>query len=189
MGRLSRRQFLKITAGTFGAAGAAAPRSRCRRPAAGLRRRHRRHRRHDDRTDVLRDVLLGSAAASRTSATAGCGSFEGNPRDPQSRGRLCPRGTGAVGAVYDPDRLRQPLIRTGERGKEQWKTATWDEALDHIATKMKKIAAEHGPESIALFSHGTGGGFIRQATRAFGCVNQTLPSFAQCKGPATSAGS
>ena len=36
--------------------------------------------------------------------------FEGNPKDPQSNGRLCPRGTGAVGAHYDPDRLRQPLI-------------------------------------------------------------------------------
>ena len=59
--------------------------------------------------------------------------FEGNPLDPQSHGRLCPRGTGAVGAHYDPDRLRQPLIRVGERGKEQWKAVTWDEALTLIA--------------------------------------------------------
>ena len=55
--------------------------------------------------------------------------FEGNPKDPQSHGRLCPRGTGAVGAHYDPDRSAQPLIRVGERGKEQWKAVTWDEAL------------------------------------------------------------
>jgi thiosulfate reductase/polysulfide reductase chain A len=55
--------------------------------------------------------------------------FEGNPKDPQSMGRLCPRGTGAVGAHYDPDRLRQPLMRVGERGKEQWKAVSWDEAL------------------------------------------------------------
>jgi len=50
--------------------------------------------------------------------------FEGNPKDPQSMGRLCPRGTGAVGAHYDPDRLRQPLMRVGERGKEQWKAVS-----------------------------------------------------------------
>ena len=59
--------------------------------------------------------------------------FEGNPLDPQSMGRLCPRGTGAVGAHYDPDRLRQPLMRVGERGKEQWKAVSWDEALSYVA--------------------------------------------------------
>ena len=59
--------------------------------------------------------------------------FEGNPKDPQSRGRLCPRGTGSVGAHYDPDRLRKPLIRRGERGKEEWTAVTWDEAFTYIA--------------------------------------------------------
>ena len=86
--------------------------------------------------------------------------FEGNPLDPQSRGRLCPRGTGAVGAVNDPDRLRTPLIRVGERGKEQWKSVTWGEALDLVAQKMQKIKAEHGPESLAVFNHGIGARFI-----------------------------
>jgi anaerobic selenocysteine-containing dehydrogenase len=75
--------------------------------------------------------------------------FEGNPKDPQSMGRLCPRGTGAVGAHYDPDRLRQPLMRVGERGKEQWKAVSWDEALTFVAEKMNKIKAEHGAESVA----------------------------------------
>ncbi len=39
-------------------------------------------------------------------------------------GRLCPRGTGAVGAYYDPDRLQKPLIRRGPRGKEEWTAVT-----------------------------------------------------------------
>ena len=39
--------------------------------------------------------------------------FEGNPLDPMSKGRLCPRGTAAVGTHYDPDRIRQPLLRVG----------------------------------------------------------------------------
>ena len=49
--------------------------------------------------------------------------FEGNPRDPQSRGRLCPRGTGGIGALYDPDRLQHPLIRTTVNGKDEWRKA------------------------------------------------------------------
>ena len=109
--------------------------------------------------------------------------FEGNPLDPQSRGRLCPRGTGAVGAVNDPDRLRTPLIRVGERGKEQWKAATWDEALGVVAQKMQKIKAEHGPESIAAFNHGIGARFILHVLKSYGCINIAAPSFAQCRGP------
>ena len=109
--------------------------------------------------------------------------FEGNPLDPQSRGRLCPRGTGAVGTVNDPDRLRTPLIRVGERGKEQWKSVTWGEALDVVAQKMLKIKAEHGPESLAVFNHGIGARFIVHLAKSYGAINIGAPSFAQCRGP------
>jgi thiosulfate reductase/polysulfide reductase chain A len=109
--------------------------------------------------------------------------FEGNPIDPQSRGRLCPRGTGAVGTVNDPDRLRTPLIRVGERGKEQWKSVTWGEALDVVAQKMQKIKAEYGPESIAGFNHGIGARFMLHVLKSYGCINFGAPSFAQCRGP------
>jgi thiosulfate reductase/polysulfide reductase chain A len=109
--------------------------------------------------------------------------FEGNPIDPQSRGRLCPRGTGAIGAHYDPDRLRQPLLRKGERGKEQWAAVSWDEAFNFIADKMKKIKAEHGAESIAMFNHGIGVRFLQHVLKSYGAINFAGPSFAQCRGP------
>jgi thiosulfate reductase/polysulfide reductase chain A len=108
--------------------------------------------------------------------------FEGNPLDPQSNGRLCPRGTGAVGAHYDPDRLRQPLMRVGERGKEQWKAVSWDEALNFVAEKMNKIKAEHGPESVALFNHGFGQRFVQHALKSWGVINYAGSSYAQCRG-------
>lgn len=97
--------------------------------------------------------------------------FEGDPRDPQSNGRLCPRGTGAVGAHRDPDRLRQPLMRVGERGKEEWKAVSWDEALAFVAAKMNKIQAEHGSESMALFIHGFGRRFVQHALKIWGVIN------------------
>jgi thiosulfate reductase/polysulfide reductase chain A len=79
----------------------------------------------------------------------------GNYDDPHCNGRLCPRGTGGVGMYYDDDRLKTPLIRTEVDGKQIFKEASWNEAFDFIAKKMKKIANEHGPECIALFSHGS----------------------------------
>jgi thiosulfate reductase/polysulfide reductase chain A len=109
--------------------------------------------------------------------------FEGNPLDPQSRGRLCPRGTGAVGTYYDPDRLRKPLLRKGARGKEEWAAVSWDEAMNFIAEKMKAIKAEHGAESIAMFNHGIGVRFIQHVMKSYGCTAFAGASFAQCRGP------
>ena len=107
----------------------------------------------------------------------------GNARDQHSYGRMCTRGTGGIGAYLDDNRLRQPLIRTDERGEQVFRPASWDEALSYIADKMKAIADTHGPERVALFSHGSGGDFFKTLLRAYGSGNITAPSYAQCRGP------
>lgn len=109
--------------------------------------------------------------------------IEGNPLDPLSNGRLCPRGTGGIGVYNDPTRLKAPLIRTGKRGEESWKVVTWDEAFNFITEKLNKIKAEHGPESVAYFAHGIGGNFLKHLFKAFGTPHIFAPSFAQCRGP------
>lgn len=111
----------------------------------------------------------------------------GNDNDPQCNGRLCPRGTGGVGMFTDPDRLKTPLIRVTKNGEQTYREATWDEALDFIATKMKEIASKHGPESMALFNHGSSGKYFTQLLNAYGSSNVTAPSFAQCRGPRDTA--
>ena len=109
--------------------------------------------------------------------------IEGNPADPLSRGRLCPRGTAGAGARTDTQRLRRPLLRRRNRGEEAWAEVSWEEALDFIAAKMKVIRDQYGPESMALFSHGIGGNFIKHTMKAYGTPNLTAPSYAQCRGP------
>lgn len=107
----------------------------------------------------------------------------GNAKDPLCTGRLCPRGTGGVGMTYDNDRLKTPLIRVEENGKQTYREASWDEALDFIANKLKDISSKHGPESIALFNHGSAGNHFTHLLRAMGSSNITAPSYAQCRGP------
>ncbi len=107
----------------------------------------------------------------------------GNADDPHCNGRLCPRGTGGVGMYTDPDRLKKPRIRREKNGKQYYEEVSWDEALDHIALKLKEIAKKHGPECVALFSHGSGGKFLGHLLKAFGSDNITAPSYAQCRGP------
>ena len=109
--------------------------------------------------------------------------IDGNPLSLRGRGRLCGRGNAALGLLYDPDRLKYPLINVGKRGEPVWKRASWEEAFGLIAQKMQGIKDKYGAESIALFSHGTGGAFWKHLLKAYGCSNYTAPSFAQCRGP------
>ncbi len=109
--------------------------------------------------------------------------LEGNPNHPGARGRLCARGNGGTGLLYDPDRLRSPMIRTGARGDGQYRKASWDEALNLVAEKLAAIKKQHGPESVALFTHGTPTDHFLPLLSAFGSPNVGMPSFAQCRGP------
>ena len=108
---------------------------------------------------------------------------EGNPEHPQNQGRLCARGNAGTGLLYDPDRLKTPLLRTGARGEGQFKAVSWNEALDYLAAKLVKLREEHGPESVALFPHGNGARFFATLMKAYGTPNSAEPSFAQCRGP------
>ncbi len=108
----------------------------------------------------------------------------GNDDDPNSNGRLCPRGTGGVGMFYDEDRLKTPLLRVkGSDGKQTFKEISWDEAFEFIAERLQKIKKEHGPECTALFTHGSGGHYWGDLLKAFGSGNIAAPSYAQCRGP------
>ncbi|SFV90665.1 polysulfide reductase, subunit A [hydrothermal vent metagenome] len=55
-----------------------------------------------------------------------------NPYFPKSRNMLCPRGNAGIQTAYDPDRLKYPLVRIGERGDGKYKRVTWEEAYDAI---------------------------------------------------------
>ena len=55
-----------------------------------------------------------------------------NPRFPKSKNMLCPRGNAGIQALYDPDRLKTPLIRIGEKGEGKFRAASWDEAYEAI---------------------------------------------------------
>lgn len=68
--------------------------------------------------------------------------LEPNPYFPKSRNMLCARGAAGIHALYDPDRLKYPLIRMGKRGDGTYKRATWDEAYAYIEEKLVKILDE-----------------------------------------------
>jgi formate dehydrogenase major subunit len=62
-----------------------------------------------------------------------------------NRGRLCVKGRFGYDFIYSEDRLKTPLIRENGGFRE----ASWDEALDLVAGKIKEIKEKHGPDAIA----------------------------------------
>jgi thiosulfate reductase/polysulfide reductase chain A len=90
--------------------------------------------------------------------------IEGSPSDPGMAGRLCAKGSAGIAMLYDYERPQYPLIREGKRGEGKWRKATWDEALDYIADKLKGIIDKHGPRAVALSDRG---GPFRELHRSF----------------------
>jgi len=98
--------------------------------------------------------------------------IEGNPHDPGMAGRLCAKGSAGIAMEYDYERPQYPMIREGKRGEGKWKRATWDEALDYVAEKLKAIIKKHGGKAVALSDRGGPFGDIhRSFLRAIGSPN------------------
>jgi thiosulfate reductase/polysulfide reductase chain A len=97
-----------------------------------------------------------------------------NPKFTKSRGMLCARGNAGVDQVYDPERVKTPMLRVGNRGEGKWKSISWDEALALTASKMKDIAAKHTRCGM-FFSAGadTQSQFVNRFAEAFGSYNVT----------------
>jgi anaerobic selenocysteine-containing dehydrogenase len=69
--------------------------------------------------------------------------FEGMNGHPRNDGTLCPKGQAQIVSIYDPNRVKTPLVRTNGKGiSGEWRKATWDEALDMVAAKYAEVAAE-----------------------------------------------
>lgn len=70
---------------------------------------------------------------------------------PLNHGMLCPKGATAYQTVNHPDRLLYPLMR--KHGKESpLERVSWDEALDTIASRFRALQADHGKDTVAIYS-------------------------------------
>ncbi len=108
--------------------------------------------------------------------------LEGNRCNPNNMGHLCAKGNSGIMSLYDPNRLKYPMIRTGKRGEGKFKKATWEEAFDYIGEKLKGIINKYGEKSVASFLHGTGEEPFIILSHAIGTPNVIIPAYSQCMG-------
>ncbi|MDE3089993.1 MAG: molybdopterin-dependent oxidoreductase [Chloroflexota bacterium] len=76
----------------------------------------------------------------------------GDPDNPINKGALCPKGSGAFQHIYNPLRVKYPMIR--KTLDDDFKRVSWDDALDFVTERLLKLRAEYGPEAFMI--HRTG---------------------------------
>ena len=72
-----------------------------------------------------------------------------NPDHVLSKGHRCMKSSGMVDVTYDRDRILSPMKRVG--GPGEFEPVSWDEALDDICNRLKKIRDEHGHDAFSTF--------------------------------------
>jgi anaerobic selenocysteine-containing dehydrogenase len=73
-------------------------------------------------------------------------SIRGDKEDGFSRGHICPKALALKDVHEDPDRLRTPVRREGDRFVE----VSWEEAFADIGARLRKVRREHGKDAIGF---------------------------------------
>lgn len=176
---LNRRDFLKLVGvGGAGAAAGFALAESSANPAAKL-------------IPYLvppEDIIPGVAnwyASACMQCGAGCGilvrvmegrakKIEGNPLHPVNKGGMCARGQAGLQALYNPDRIKTPLKRAGERGKGEFKEITWEEGFSILSKNLLDLRGKGESDKLCLLTSPIRGhldSLLEGFMRAYGSPN------------------
>ena len=81
---------------------------------------------------------------------------------PTNRGGLCKKGWTAAELLVSPDRILEPLLRQADGTFEP---ASWSDALDLVAAKLRETRAEFGADAVGVFG---GGGLTNEKAYQLG---------------------
>ena len=130
------------------------------------------------------DMVTGAAewyASTCRECPAGCGilaknregrviKIEGNPLHPINRGKLCMRGQAALQGIYNPDRLKTPMLR----GKDGWRSISFSEA--QLLLKQKTAAAaQNGKNRVRMLTEVVGETLSSLLTESLAVWNAAPP--------------
>jgi len=98
---------------------------------------------------------------------------EGNPDNPQNRGKMCARGKAGIMNLYNPNRVKTPLRRTNPRKglneDPEWQEISWDEAFETIVAALDRIRETPKKLWVQGWGHeGDAGNWLKSLGTAFG---------------------
>jgi anaerobic selenocysteine-containing dehydrogenase len=78
--------------------------------------------------------------------------LEGNPQHPISHGKICARGQAGIQVTYHPDRIRQPLRRTGARGSGPFQEVSWDDAMAEVLLRLNALGSADQQKNLCFLT-------------------------------------
>ena len=107
------------------------------------------------------------------------GGYIGKDTAEEPQLRACMRGRVYRQRIYSAERLLYPMMRVGKRGDGKFKRVSWDEALDFVADKLKKIKKEYGSQAILDQAYaGASYGVLHKSDQIDGLQARLLGMFA-----------
>ncbi|HZM87141.1 MAG TPA: molybdopterin-dependent oxidoreductase [Blastocatellia bacterium] len=100
--------------------------------------------------------------------------IEGNPLHPVNRGALCARGQAGLEVLYNPDRIKGPMKRVGERGEGKWEEISWEEGIKTLADKLREIDPNSATDKAHFFTTEPGSVTAHVAGRFMQAYRQLL---------------
>ena len=97
-------------------------------------------------------------------ATGEIDKFEGNPKHPASRGRLCAKGPATVNQIHDPDRILYPMKRSGPRGEGKWTRTSWPEVVQEFGGRIRRAIQQRRGNEVMYHVGRPGHDFIMDRT-------------------------
>ena len=90
------------------------------------------------------------------------GSVHGAKDNGYTAGVICAKVARYAERIHHPDRLTQPLLRTGPKGTGQFRPIAWTEALDRIAERFIADTVKHGSEAVWPFYYAGTMGLVQR---------------------------
>jgi anaerobic selenocysteine-containing dehydrogenase len=88
----------------------------------------------------------------------GVGRNAPTPANPFTDGWICAKVRRFGRRVHSPERVLTPLVRTGRRGDGEFRTATWDEAVELVAERLTRTLDEHGGAAVVPYLYNSSAG-------------------------------
>ena len=114
----------------------------------------------------------------------------GSRVNPVTQGYICAKVREYPRHMYGEARILHPGIRAGRKGEGKFERASWDEALDLVAARLKSVRDGRGGEGILPFSYGGSNGYLSQDTtdaRLFYRLGASRLARTVCAAPSSAA--
>jgi len=105
------------------------------------------------------EVVDGRLVRIDAPAAAGADGSADPTVNPVTQGFICKKVKGHPARVYSPERVMTPLVRSGPKGSGQFRPASWDEALDLVADRVRE-ALDDDPATVVPYLYNSSAGAL-----------------------------